>query len=145
MSISSAAYELAAERAPLDLAGLELENARVLIVGAGKMTRLLLTHMASHGAVGRKCTILNRSYQRAKDMADEYKEGYDVDIDVVASDGDEQVAYDLAKRRGHHLHGVVGYRLHLRCGEHWQIRQAGGSREAHVGRYRRAAQRRSGL
>merc|ERR1719409_1712189 len=69
VSISSAAYELAAERAPLDLAGLELENARVLIVGAGKMTRLLLTHMASHGAVGRKCTILNRSYQRAKDMA----------------------------------------------------------------------------
>merc|ERR1711904_212830 len=63
----------------------------------GKMTRLLLTHMASHGAVGRKSTILNRSYQRAKDMADEYKEGYDVDIDVVASDGDEQVAYDLAK------------------------------------------------
>merc|ERR1712078_771157 len=89
VSISSAAYELAAERAPLDLAGHELENARVLIVGAGKMTRLLLTHMASHGAVGRKCTILNRSYQRAKDMADEYKEGYDVDIDVVA--------YDLAK------------------------------------------------
>merc|ERR1712157_186068 len=75
----------------------ELENARVLIVGADKMTRLLLTHMASHGAVGRKCTILNRSYQRAKDMADEYKEGYDVDIDVVASNGDEQVAYDLAK------------------------------------------------
>merc|ERR1711881_261781 len=67
VSISSAAYELAAERAPLDLAGLELENARVLIVGAGKMTRLLLTHMASHGAVGRKCTILNRPYQRAID------------------------------------------------------------------------------
>jgi glutamyl-tRNA reductase len=97
VSISSAAYELAAERAPLDLAGLKLEDARVLIVGAGKMTRLLLTHMASHGKVGRKCTILNRSYQRAKDMADEYKEGYDVDIDVVASDGDDQVAYDLAK------------------------------------------------
>jgi len=97
VSISSAAYELAAERAPLDLAGMELKNARVLIVGAGEMTRLLLTHMASHGATGRKCTILNRSYQRAKDMADEYKESYDVDIDVVASDGDEQVAYDLAK------------------------------------------------
>merc|ERR1711977_170304 len=44
-----------------------------------------------------KCTILNRSYQRAKDMADEYKEGYDVDIDVVASDGDDSVAYQLAK------------------------------------------------
>jgi len=97
VSISSAAYELAAERAPLDLAGLELADARVLIVGAGKMTRLLLTHMASHGAVGRKCTVLNRSYQRAKDMADEYKEGYDVDIDVVASEGDEAVAYELAK------------------------------------------------
>jgi glutamyl-tRNA reductase len=76
---------------------MELKDARVLIVGAGEMTRLLLTHMASHGATGRKCTILNRSYQRAKDMADEYKEGYDVDIDVVASDGDDQVAYDLAK------------------------------------------------
>jgi len=96
VSISSAACELAAERAPQDL-GVKLEDARVLIVGAGKMTRLLLTHMASRGSVGRKCTILNRSYQRAKDMADEYKEGYDVDIDVVASDGDDQVAYDLAK------------------------------------------------
>ena len=36
MSISSAAYELAAERGALDLAGLELENARVLIVGAAR-------------------------------------------------------------------------------------------------------------
>ena len=69
----------------------------MLIVGAGKMTRLLLTHMASHGAVGRKCTILNRSYQRAKDMADEYK-GYDVDIDAASSRPTTMsVAYDLAK------------------------------------------------
>jgi len=97
VSISSAAYELAAERAPGDLAGLRLADARVLIVGAGKMTRLLLTHMASHGAVGRKCTIVNRSYERARALADEYAEAYDVAIDVVASDGDEQVAYDLAR------------------------------------------------
>lgn len=98
VSISSAAYELAAERAPRDLAGLDLADARVLIVGAGKMTRLLLTHMASHGAVGRTCTILNRSFQRARDMADEYEEGYDVEIDVVASDGDDAVAYELAQK-----------------------------------------------
>ena len=97
VSISSAAYELAAERAPRDLGGLELEDARVLIVGAGKMTRLLLTHMASHGAVGKKCVILNRSLKNAEAIAAEYKEAYDVDIDVVASDGDDEIAYDLAR------------------------------------------------
>ena len=97
VSISSAAYELAAERAPRDLGGLELADARVLIVGAGKMTRLLLTHMASHGSVGKKCVILNRSRPNAEAIAADYKESHDVDIEVVASDGDDQVAYDLAR------------------------------------------------
>ncbi|KAH8071104.1 glutamyl-tRNA reductase [Aureococcus anophagefferens] len=97
VSISSAAYELTAERAPRDLGGLELADARVLIVGAGKMTRLLLTHMASHGSVGKKCVILNRSRPNAEAIAADYKESHDVDIEVVASDGDDQVAYDLAR------------------------------------------------
>ena len=97
VSISSAAYELAAERAPRDLGGLALADARVLVVGAGKMTRLLLTHMASHGSVGKTCTILNRSRPRADEIAADYKASHDVDIDVVASEGDDALVYELAK------------------------------------------------
>lgn len=97
VSISSAAYELAAERAPRDLGGLDLGDARVLIVGAGKMTRLLLTHMASHGSVGKTCTILNRSRKNADAIAADYAESHGVEINVVASEGDEAVVYDLAR------------------------------------------------
>lgn len=85
VSISSAAYELAASRAERDL-GKPLSEARVVIVGAGKMTRLLLTHMASHGL--EKCVLLNRSEQRAKEMAEEFKESHGVDIEVHATGGD---------------------------------------------------------
>lgn len=85
VSISSAAYELANARAPGDLAK-PLAEAEVVVVGAGKMTRLLLTHMASHGL--KKCVLLNRSEPRAKALADEFKESHDVDITVAATDGE---------------------------------------------------------
>lgn len=87
VSISSAAYELAAEKALGDV-GKRLEDANIVIVGAGKMTRLLLTHAASHGV--KKCTLLNRSAQRAQDLADEFKESHDMDIVVAATGGDKR-------------------------------------------------------
>ena len=75
VSISSAAYELAAERAPLDSgrprAG---ERARAHRRRGQDDPPPINAHgVAARRYVGRKCTILNRSYQRAKDMADEYK------------------------------------------------------------------------
>ncbi|KAJ1457279.1 Glutamyl-tRNAGlu reductase [Pelagophyceae sp. CCMP2097] len=83
VSISSAAYELAADRAVADL-GMTVQEASVTMVGAGKMTRLLLTHMASHGLT--KCVLVNRSRPRAQAMADEFKLSHDIDITVVLSD-----------------------------------------------------------
>lgn len=84
VSISSAAYELAAARAQADL-GKPLSEARVVIVGAGKMTRLLLTHMAAHGL--KRCVLLNRSEPRARELADEF-ESRGVEIEVAATGGD---------------------------------------------------------
>merc|ERR1719217_1821544 len=48
VSISSAAVELAVLKCPEDV-GVPLKDARVTIIGAGKMSRLLITHLASHG------------------------------------------------------------------------------------------------
>jgi len=83
VSISSAAYELAAARATEDV-GKPFAEARVAVVGAGTMTRLLLTHMAAHGL--KKCVLLNRSEPRARELAEEFKDS--VDVEVVATGGD---------------------------------------------------------
>ena len=80
VSISSAAVELAVLKSPPDL-GVPLSEARVTIIGAGKMSRLLITHLASHGVT--KLTLLNRSRPRAEAMADEYP---DLDIRVGLMD-----------------------------------------------------------
>ncbi len=80
VSISSAAVELAVLKAPEDL-GMPLADARVVVVGAGKMSRLLLTHLASHGVT--KLTLLNRSRPRAEELAAEYP---DLEIDVGLMD-----------------------------------------------------------
>ena len=61
VSISSAAVELAQIKAP------NLAACRVGILGAGKMSRLLVQHLLSKGAVN--ISILNRSLQRAQELA----------------------------------------------------------------------------
>ena len=61
VSISSAAVELAQIKAQ------NLAACRVAIVGAGKMSRLLVQHLLSKGAVN--ITILNRSLQRSQELA----------------------------------------------------------------------------
>jgi len=80
VSISSAAVELAVLKAQADL-GKPLSEVRVTIIGAGKMSRLLITHLASHGVT--KLTLLNRSRPRADEMAAEYP---DLDIRVGLMD-----------------------------------------------------------
>jgi len=80
VSISSAAVELAVLKCPEDLSQ-SLKDVRVAIIGAGKMSRLLLTHLASHGVT--KVTLLNRSRPRAEELAAEYP---DLDIHVGLMD-----------------------------------------------------------
>ena len=65
VSISSAAVELSELMASKDL-NLPFEDARMSVVGAGKMTKLLVTHLASRGV--EKITIVNRSVERANEL-----------------------------------------------------------------------------
>jgi len=80
VSISSAAVELAIIKAQQDLSK-PLSDLRVTVVGAGKMSRLLFTHLASHGV--NKITLLNRSRPRAEELAAEYP---DLDVDIRLMD-----------------------------------------------------------
>jgi glutamyl-tRNA reductase len=66
VSISSAAVELA--HLKID----DWTDCRVAILGAGKMSRLLVQHLISKGA--NQITILNRSLQRSQELADQFKE-----------------------------------------------------------------------
>jgi glutamyl-tRNA reductase len=61
VSISSAAVELAQMKAD------DLAASRVLILGAGKMSRLLVQHLLAKGAT--QITILNRTIERAQELA----------------------------------------------------------------------------
>lgn len=64
VSISSAAVELAQVKVQ------NLAACRVAIVGAGKMSRLLVQHLLAKGAVN--ISILNRSMERAKELASQF-------------------------------------------------------------------------
>lgn len=66
VSISSAAVELAEMKAVPDLS-LPLEDARVAIIGAGKMSRLLVQHLLSRSVTD--ITIVNRTVERAEELA----------------------------------------------------------------------------
>jgi glutamyl-tRNA reductase len=66
VSISSAAVELA------HLKINDWTDCRVAILGAGKMSRLLVQHLVSKGA--NQITILNRSLQRSQELADQFKD-----------------------------------------------------------------------
>ncbi|MDB9327560.1 glutamyl-tRNA reductase [Nodularia spumigena CS-590/02] len=66
VSISSAAVELAQMKAA------NLAACRVAIIGAGKMSRLLVQHLISKGAA--QISIVNRSQERAQQLAKLYPE-----------------------------------------------------------------------
>lgn len=76
VSISSAAVELSEMYSERDL-NLPFSEARLAVVGAGKMTRLLVTHLASKGL--ERITIVNRSVERPNELAEQFP---DVDIEV---------------------------------------------------------------
>lgn len=80
VSISSAAVEFSQMRCPKDL-GKPFEESRIAIIGAGKMSRLLMIHMASQG-VGR-VTLMNRSRPRAEELAAEFPE---IEVDIKLMD-----------------------------------------------------------
>ncbi len=66
VSISSAAVELAQVKAE------NLKDCRVAIIGAGKMSRLLVKHLLSKGA--HQISIVNRSLKRAEELAGQFKD-----------------------------------------------------------------------
>lgn len=80
VSVSSAAVELSEMMSLSDLS-LPFSEARLAVVGAGTMTRLLVTHLASRGL--EKITIVNRSMQRPQELAEQFP---DVDIEIKLMD-----------------------------------------------------------
>ena len=80
VSISSAAVELSEMMSMQDLQ-LPFSEARLAVIGAGKMTRLLVTHLASRGL--EKITIVNRSMGRPMELKEQFP---DVDIEVKLMD-----------------------------------------------------------
>lgn len=66
VSISSAAVELAHIKAE------NLSTCKVAILGAGKMSRLLVQHLLAKGAYN--ITVLNRSLARAEELANQFPE-----------------------------------------------------------------------
>jgi glutamyl-tRNA reductase len=60
---------------------LPFSEARLAVVGAGKMTRLLITHLASRGL--EKITIVNRSLGRPQELQEQFP---DVDIEIKLMD-----------------------------------------------------------
>jgi len=81
VSISSAAVELSEHRCMQDL-NLPFSEARLAVVGAGTMTRLLITHLASRGL--ERITIVNRSMARPQELQEQFP---DVEIEIVLEDG----------------------------------------------------------
>ncbi len=85
VSISSAAVELAqikaAERAACGAGSGCLSDYHVCILGAGKMSRLVVKHMLSKG--GTRITVLNRSLGRAEKLAQEFKDLADIQVGLL--------------------------------------------------------------
>jgi len=80
VSISSAAVELSEMLSVPDLK-LPFSEARLAVIGAGKMTRLLITHLASRGL--ERITIVNRSMKSPLELKEQFP---DVDIEVKLMD-----------------------------------------------------------
>lgn len=86
VSISSAAVELAQMKTA------DLSSYRVAIIGAGKMSRLLVKHLLSKGA--NQITILNRSLKRAEQLAGQFQEA-DLKLHTLADMSDVLAVSDL--------------------------------------------------
>jgi glutamyl-tRNA reductase len=73
VSVSSAAAELSQLKIPTH----NFDDARIAIIGAGKMSTLLVKHLASKGC--KRITIVNRSLPRAEALRDDFPE---VEFDI---------------------------------------------------------------
>ena len=85
VSISSAAVELAQLKIGQDhgVDGLvSLKSEKVLVVGAGRMSRLLITHLKSKGCD--KLTLLNRNIDRAVNLAGDFP-----DLEIICKNLNE--------------------------------------------------------
>jgi glutamyl-tRNA reductase len=80
VSVSSAAVELSEMMCQPDLK-VPFSEARLAVVGAGKMTRLLITHLASRGL--EQITIVNRSVGRPQELQEQFP---DVEIEIKLMD-----------------------------------------------------------
>lgn len=76
VSISSAAVEFSAMRSGKDL-NKSLDQSSIAIIGAGKMTRLLLVHLGSLGI--KKVILVNRSMPKCTELMEEFP---DIEMDV---------------------------------------------------------------
>jgi len=86
VSISSAAVELAQMKTE------DLSAHRVAIIGAGKMSRLLVKHLLSKGAS--QITILNRSLKRAEQLAGQFQDA-NLQLHTLADMSDVLAVSDL--------------------------------------------------
>lgn len=116
VSVSSAAAELAQLKLPTH----NFQDSRICIIGAGKMSKLLVKHLSSKGCT--RVTVLNRSLPRAEALAEEFPEvEFDIHLmpdlmecvansDVVfAASGSEELLIHAADLRGMPpAPGVVG-------------------------------------
>lgn len=73
VSVSSAAAELSQLKLPTH----DFDDARIAIVGAGKMSTLLVKHLSSKGC--KRVTIVNRSLPRAEALREDFP---DVEFDI---------------------------------------------------------------
>ena len=70
VSISSAAAEFSAMKLLEDCGVSSMEQAKIAIIGAGKMARLLVVHLASMGV--KEITVVNRSPERVEELQKEF-------------------------------------------------------------------------
>ncbi|GAB0493777.1 hypothetical protein MMPV_005062 [Pyropia vietnamensis] len=91
VSISSAAVELAEMRAPTD-SGKPIASCAVVIIGAGKMARLLVQHLLSRGV--ENITVVNRSMERAGELAKMFGDA-DIKLRMLDEMVDAVVGTDL--------------------------------------------------
>jgi len=81
VSISSAAVEFTAMKAPMDCKIKDLSDANICIIGAGKMARLLLVHLQTQDV--KEVTIVNRSPDRVEELRTEFP---DLKINLLLMD-----------------------------------------------------------
>lgn len=80
VSISSAAAEFTAMKLSDDCNLYEMNDAKIVIIGAGKMSRLLLVNLEAQGV--KKVTIVNRSFDRINELIAEFP-GIEIEMKLM--------------------------------------------------------------